>query len=445
VSAASRMTRRRFSQGVAAVGTAWWYPPPRAVPAAPAAAPCEGKVKVISTRDLKATALAVGAILRQHIETGYMPGAVALIAHADAAELVIIGDKARERQDPLARDSIFRIASMTKPITAAATMMLVEDGRLRLNEPVERWLPELANRRVLRQIGSPLDDTVPAKRPITVEDLLTFRCGLGIVLAAPDTLPIQRQIAALQLVGFGPPDPASPIGPDEWLRRLGTLPLMAQPGEQWLYNTGAYILGVLLARVSGSSLPALLQKRVFEPLGMQDTAFFVPQAKRARLVSSYRLEAGRPQLDDAPASSAWGSPPAFPDGGAGLVSTADDYRAFSRLLLAHGRTDRRRLLSPASVAAMTTDHLTPAQRAGGAVILGDGRGWGLGMSVVVETTAEGLPVGTYGWNGGLGTTWVADPHSGLTAILLTQTMFTSPVAPAVHQEFWHAVFSPAVL
>jgi CubicO group peptidase (beta-lactamase class C family) len=436
VSAGSRLTRRHFSRGLLALGSALGYP---------SLATPERKLTVSEAREVNAIALAVSAILRRHIDTGYVSGAVAFIGRAAEAELVIIGDKSRERPDPMRRDSIFRISSMTKPITAAATMMLIEDGRLRLKDPVQRWLPELANRRVLRHIGGPLDDTVPAKRPMTVEDLLTFRCGLGIVLAPPDTYPIQRQISALHLVGFGPPDPASPIVPDEWLKRLATLPLMAQPGEQWMYNTGSYILSVLLARVTGNSLPELLQKRVFEPLGMKDTGFFVADGKRDRLVSAYRLEAGRPQLDDAPATSAWSSAPAFPDGGAGLVSTADDYCAFSRFLLAQGRIGGRRLLSPASIAAMTTDRLTPAQRAGGAVILGEGRGWGCGMSVVVASAAQGLPVGAYGWNGGLGTTWVADSQSEVTAILLTQTQFASPTVPAVHQEFWHAVFSPSLV
>ena len=398
-----------------------------------------------SSSDLKAIALQVGAILGQHIATGYMSGAVALIGRGPKAELVGVGTMAHEGADPMRRDSIFRISSMTKPVTAAAAMMLVDDGELHLDEPIERWLPELANRRVLRQFGAPLNDTVPAKRPITVQDLLTFRCGLGILLAPTDTYPIQREIAALKLVGFGAPDPASPIDPREWLRRLATLPLMAQPGERWLYNTGSYILGVLLARVSGRSLPEFLYRRVFEPLQMVDTGFFVPEAKRARFTSAYRLEAGRPELYDAPIHSAWGAAPAFPDAGAGLVSTADDYFVFVNLLLAKGRVAGRRLLSESSIAAMTTDHLTASQRLEGAPVLGEGRGWGLGLSVIHETTGSGLPAGAYGWNGGLGSTWVTDPASGLTAILLTQTLFSSPDPPIVHQEVWRTVFSPSFL
>ena len=393
---------------------------------------------------LKTIGLEAAEILRRHVAAGYMSGAVAIIADAESAEVVFIGDESQEQSVRMRRDSIFRIASMTKPVTAVATLMLIEDGKLRLDEPIDRWLPELANRRVLREIDAPLTDTVPAKRAITVEDLLTFRCGLGDALA-PDSYPIQRAISALQLIGFGPPDPSYPVSPDEWLQRVATLPLMAQPGERWLYNTGSCLLSVLLARVSGQPLPELLRKRLFEPLGMKDTAFFAAATQLDRLVSAYRLEAGRAVLYDAPATSAWKTRPAFPDGAAGLVSTADDYLAFARLLLAGGRVGGHRLLSEASVAAMLRDHLTARERSGGAPILSAGRGWGLGLSVVVEQGPEGLPAGCCGWSGGLGTTWMADPRTGLHAILLTQTQFISPVPPAVHQEFWHAVFSPTYL
>jgi len=394
---------------------------------------------------LKGTAVQAAALLQQHISSGYMPGAIALISLAEHVQVVLVGRHSRELPGALHRNAIFRISSMTKPVTAVAAMMLIEDGKLHLDAPIDYWLPELAHRRVLKRIDGELHDTVPARRPITVADLLTFRLGWGIVLAAPDTYPIQKQIAALKLVGFGPPDPASPIGPDEWLRRLGTLPLMAQPGEQWMYNTGAYVLGVLLARASGRSLPDLLHTRIFEPLGMADTGFFVTPDKRDRLVSAYRLESGSLVLDDDPASSAWATPPAFPDGGAGLVSTADDFLAFSQLFLHRGRANGRRLLAEASITAMTSNQLSAAQRDGGAAILGRGRGWGFGMSVVVSRSDEGLPEGAYGWNGGLGTSWIADPNTHKAAVLMTQTMFTSPTPPAVHQELWRAVFSPTVL
>jgi CubicO group peptidase (beta-lactamase class C family) len=309
-----------------------------------------------------------------------------------------------------------------------------------LDEPVDRLLPELANRRVLRQMDSPLDHTTPARRAITVEDLLTLRLGMGIIMAPPDAHPIQRRISELQLVGFGPPDPASPLGPDEWIKRLGTLPLMAQPGERWIYDTGSHVLGVLLARASGKSLPDFLRERLFEPLDMKDTGFFVPAEKLGRLVSAYRPKGDILEPYDAPADSVWKAAPAFPDGAGGLVSTADDYFAFSRLVLEGGRANGRRLLSEASIAAMTRDHLTSAQRTGGLPFLDQGRGWGFGMSVVSRETAGGLPRGAFGWSGGLGTSWMSDPRSGLTAILFTQTMFTSPEGPGLHEEFWRGVF-----
>ena len=242
-------------------------------------------------------------------------------------------------------------------------------------------------------------------------------------------------------MGFGPPDPTSPHDPDEWQRRLGTLPLMAQPGEQWLYTTGSNVLGVLIARASRQSLPAFLHERVFAPLGMVDTAFHVPPEKLDRLPTGYRPNADALEAYDDPVRSAWGTPPTFPAGDAGLVATVDDLFAFSRFLLRRGRIADRQLLSEASVAAMTKDHLTPAQRAGGQIILGPDHGWGYGMAVVIGTTPEGIPAGTYGWSGGLGTTWVAEPHSDLTAILMTQTMFTNPDPPQIHKDFWRAVFS----
>ena len=383
---------------------------------------------------------AARAVLERHVAQGYSPGMVALVGRGAQADVLAVGRQSLQSPDPMRRDSIFRIASMTKPITAAVAMMLTEEGKLHLDEPVERLLPELANRRVLKRLDGPLDDTVPARRPITVEDLLAFRCGMGLILERPDSYPIQRKIRELGIVGFGPPDPASPLHPDEWMKRLGTLPLMAQPGERWMYNTGSYILGVLLARAAGQPLPDLLRERLFDPLGMKDTAFWVPSQSRSRLVSAYVPTEHGIELYESAASSAWSKPPAFPDAAAGLVSTADDFFAFSRFMLDGGMAGGRRLLSQASVKTMATNRLTPAQRAGGTPILDAGRGWGLGMSVVVEKGTEGLPAGAFGWNGGLGTSWVADPQSGQSTLLLTNTMFASPVLPAVHQEFLRTVW-----
>jgi CubicO group peptidase (beta-lactamase class C family) len=286
--------------------------------------------------------------LEGHVAGGYATGMVGLIGRGEDAAVLSVGAMALGGP-PMRRDTLFRIASMTKPITAAATMMLVEDGRLRLDEPVDRLLPELADRRVLKRIDAALDDTEPARRAITVEDLLTFKLGLGLVLAPPDAYPIQRAIAERGLMGFGSPEPRSPLDPDQWIARLGELPLMAQPGERWLYTTGSNVLGVLIARASGQSLPAFFEERIFGPLGMTDTAFYAPPEKQDRLAAAYRPGADGLQLYDAPPNSGWGAPPVFPAGDAGLVSTADDMFAFSRFLLEGGLAGGRRMLSQAAV------------------------------------------------------------------------------------------------
>ncbi len=398
----------------------------------------------LSSTALKLSAGRAIEILERHIETGYLAGAVALIGHGAHAEVVTVGDQSLEEKRPMQRDSLFRITSLTKPITAAAALMLIDQGKLHLADPIVRWLPELRHRRVLRQIASPLSDTVAARRDITVGDLLTFRCGLGILSNAGDS-PLQRRIAELKLVGFGPPDPAAPISPDEWLRRLGTLPLMAQPGEAWLYNTGSSILGVLLARVARKPLPEVLQERLFAPLGMRDSAFTLPATHRRRFVNAYRLESGHLQLHDDAALSPWMRPPVFPDAALGLVSTVDDLFAFSHFLLSLGHPRGAPLLSARAVSDMTRDQLTPPQREAATPLIGSHRSWGLGLAVVRERTPQGIPAGAYGAMGAFGTSWLADPRSGTSAILLTQTLFTSPSPPAVHQEFWSAVFSPPVL
>ncbi|HMG52645.1 MAG TPA: serine hydrolase domain-containing protein, partial [Kofleriaceae bacterium] len=367
------------------------------------------------------------------------PGLIALVARRGAAEVDVIGATAAEAGAPLRRDAIVRISSMTKPIIAAAAMIAIEDGKLALDEPIDRLLPELANRRVLRRIDGPLDDTVPAVRRITVRDLLTFTMGMGVLLAPPGSHPIQRASEELAL-GQGPPWPPTPPAPDEWLRRLGTLPLMRQPGECWMYNTGSDVLGALLARAARAPLETVLRERLFAPLAMADTEFSVPPAKRDRLVTSYLADpaTGALKLHDPP-DGAWSRPPAFPSGGGGLVSTIDDLFAFAELLRRGGSHRGRRILSEASVAAMTRDQLSPAQKAASSWIPGffDRYGWGFGMAVVTGSDESGSP-GAYGWDGGLGTVWRSDPRQQLVTILLTQRAFGSPALPPVARAFWRA-------
>ena len=382
------------------------------------------------------------ASLERHLAQGYAPGVVAVVSRGQQTHVLPLGTKAFGDPAPMPRDALFRIASMTKAVTAAAVMMLVDEGKLRLDEPVDRLLPELADRRVLKRIDGPLDDTVPANRAITVEDLLTFRQGFGIIFAEPGATPLLRAIEALSISGFGMPNPNQPFGPDEWMKRLGTLPLMHQPGERWMYTTGSDVQGVLISRASGQSLPAFFRERIFGPLGMNDTAFGVPKEKLARFVPAYHPENGWMVAWDPPTASRWEHEPKFPEGDSGLISTAEDYLAFARMLLAGGTHGGQRLLSAASVKAMMTDHLTAAQRTDpeAEVILTKGRGWGYGLSVISQAVPQGPAAGAISWCGGLGTSWISDPAKDLTAILLTQREFESPDPPAIHKEFWSAAY-----
>src|SRR5207249_8468188 len=223
------------------------------------------------------------------VAKGELPGMVTLVARGDAVHVDTIGTVAFGSTEPMRRDAIFRITSMTKPILALATMILLEDGALALDEPVDRLLPELADRRVLKRIDGPLDDTVPARRPVTVEDLLTFRMGHGLIMEPTFDPPFPIVIAArdLELV-MGPPEPRTPHDPDEWIKRFGTLPLMYQPGERWQYNTGSLVLSVLVARASRQPLADFFRTRIFEPLGMKDTGFSISAAQSRRLPSYYQ-------------------------------------------------------------------------------------------------------------------------------------------------------------
>jgi CubicO group peptidase (beta-lactamase class C family) len=284
---------------------------------------------------------------------------------------------------------------------------------------------------VLRRPDGPLDDTTPAERAITVRDLLTFTFGFGAAVemfTADAPWPVMEAEEALRLATPGPPDPATQPDPDTWIAGLGTLPLLAQPGERWLYNTGASVLGVLAARASGMPYPEFLRSRLFEPLGMRDTAFFA--ADTSRLATSYRPTPDGLVVFDPP-DGAWSHPPAFADGAAGLVSTADDLLAFARMLLRGGGP----LLSVDSVRAMTSDQLTPEQKARGG--LGPdfftGRSWGFCQAVLAN--------GSYGWDGGLGTSWLVDPAYDLAVITATQRMFDGPQTPLAHRDIQVAAYA----
>ena len=372
-----------------------------------------------------------------YVERGEVPGIVTLVSRHGETHVDAVGRKSLEAPHPVRRDTIFRITSMSKPITAAATMILVEEGKLRLSDAAQKWLPELADRKVLSRIDAPLDETVPAQRPITVRDLLTFTMGYGLLLTPTGEYPILKAHNELQ-IGMIPGYQTQPTpDPDEWLRRLGTLPLMYQPGERWLYGVGSNVLSVLIARVSGQPFETFLRERLFEPLGMNDTGFCVPADKLDRLASCYLAspETGVLDLFDGREESQWGHPPIFPSGANGLVSTLDDYLAFGQMMLSGGKHGGERILSRLSVEVMTTDQLTPQQKTVSSPLFPgffETNGWGFGVSVVTKRDDLASVPGRYGWDGGLGTSWFCDPKEDLIGILLTQSLYPLDL----FRDFW---------
>ncbi|MGB8945229.1 MAG: serine hydrolase domain-containing protein [Streptomyces sp.] len=378
--------------------------------------------------------------LETYVSNSSVAGAVGLVARGDRGEEVAaVGSVDVEGTAPMARDSLFRIASLTKPIVAAAVMMLVDEGRITLDAPVREWLPELASPSVVRAPDSPVDDVVPAVRPITVFHLLASRTGYGFPsdFALPAVAPLFSELKQ------GPPQPQAVPAPDAWMAALSRIPLLHQPGDGWLYNLSSDLQGVLISRVTGVSLPEFLAERLFEPLGMTDTGFAVPPGKLDRFTSYYAAgsEAG-PERDpssglellDAP-DGQWSSLPPFPSGAGGLVSTVDDWLAFGRLLLAEGAADGRRLLTPDSVRQMTTNQLTTAERESAGLFL-EGMGWGFGGSVDVEAVEPWNVPGRYGWVGGTGTAAHIIPSTGTVTLMLSQLQMGGPSFPDLMRDFW---------
>lgn len=378
----------------------------------------------------------VRELLERHVDSGFVPGVVAILARHGEVHIEATGNLSFEgagSKTPMAGDTICRMGSMTKPIVAACAMTLVEDCTLRLDEPVEDLLPELADMSVLADPNGPLEDTVPAKRPITLRDLLTFTFGTGMVPAEPGTVPISD---ALSELGRSPPN--------EWINRLGTLPLVYQPGERWMYDTAADVTGVLIARATGMSLGDALRQRICDPLGMKDTAFSVDGQSIGRLATAYERDnaaTGEPVVEDAP-DGQWSRPPEFERGGGGLVSTADDYLAFATALLAGGSHHGGQVLSRPSVTLMTSDHLTPAQKAVSGFWPGyfETMGWGFGMSVRTRRTHTGPSVGSYGWPGYYGTAWYNDPTENMTTIFIMQRAHAGDQRLPMWHDLWSAAY-----
>jgi CubicO group peptidase (beta-lactamase class C family) len=375
----------------------------------------------------------VRAQLERTVDSGFVPGAVAVLARHGEVHVETIGNLAFEgagSSTPMARDTICRLGSSSKPFVAACAMTLVEDCTLRLDDPVDDLLPELADMTVLADPNGPLQDTVAAERPITLRDLLAGTLGTGMVPAEPGTVPIADALDALR-------QPS----PDEWIGQLGALPLVHQPGERWMYDTAANVTGVLIARATGMSLGDALRERICGPLGMKDTGFSVGADSIGRLATAYERDnaaTGEPVVE----ARDFSRPPAFESGGGGLVSTADDFLTFASALLAGGTRNGERVLSRPAVTLMTSDQLTSAQKAVSGFWPGyfDSMGWGFGMSVRTRRTHLGPSVGSYGWPGYYGSAWYNDPAEDMTAIFLMQRAHAGDQRLPMWLDLWTAVY-----
>ncbi len=383
------------------------------------------------THGLDRSADGVAVAVERALADGRTHGAAWLVAHGDDAVTGAAGEASPGR--PVRPDSLFRVSSVTKPVVAAAALALVDAGLLDLDAPVDAWLPELADRRVLVDPRGPLDVTVPADRPPTVRDLLESRVGLGLDFTATHADPVLEALAARGLHA-GPPAPQADPEPGTWLRAVGDVPLSEQPGTRWRYHVPLQLLGVLVARAAGGPLPAVLRARVLDPVGMPDTGFHVPTDRLERLGRQWMTGPdGSSVLYDEP-DGQWSRPPAFPDGGSGLVSTVADLHAFARMLRAGGTAaDGTRVLAATTVADMLRPHVGP---------LGDDeRGaWGLGIGLCRVDMPDGRHAGSHGWDGGLGATWWTDPVADVVVVLLTTDAWASPEPSPLFREVWAAAF-----
>jgi CubicO group peptidase (beta-lactamase class C family) len=362
----------------------------------------------------------IAPMLQGLVDERQLAGAVTLVwRRGELAHVAAVGYRDVAAAAPMTRDALFRIASMTKPIVSLTALMLLEEGKLELDDPVTRWLPELADRRVLNDAAGPLDDTRPALRDITVEDLMTHRSGLasGFTSVGP--------IAAAYGERLGSPF-AAPKGPDAWLRALAELPLSYSPGQRFHYGHSTDVLGLLIARIEGGRLGEILQRRIFDPLGMADTVFSPAVEAQSRLARLYRAATDRGPLQDVSFPVPEGAP-VFESGGGGLFSTADDYLKFARLMLERGEVDGVRLVRTETIDRMIANRLTPGQRAIpflGASDWWTAQGFGLGVSMVLDPvrharTGAGSR-GSFGWPGAFGTWWTADPTEDMVLIYLMQ-------------------------
>jgi CubicO group peptidase (beta-lactamase class C family) len=368
--------------------------------------------------------------IEEGVKNNELPGAVVLIVrNGKIAMFDAFGYRDKETKAPMKTDTIFRIASMSKPITSTAALMLVEEGRIALDDPIARWAPEFVEMQVLRSPDGPLDETDPARRPITFEDLLTHRSG--ITYGGLHTPPVAKAFA--EALGG---DIDSHVPPDDWIARLASLPLTDQPGEGFHYGHSTDLLGLLIARIEDAPLGEVLARRIFRPLGMQDTGFIVPKSKHGRRATMYGFDAAerlvsRPAWAGGPFVAERPETMGYVSGGQGLWSTVDDYAAFARMFVGAGAVDGVRLLQPETLALMTTNRMTDSQRAK-AEMLGlpvfTGHGFGLGVAVVMDPAKAPVTrcrggLGTVGWPGAYGGWWQADPTDGSVMVFLAHNSF----------------------
>ncbi|MCB0713375.1 MAG: beta-lactamase family protein [Ignavibacteriae bacterium] len=372
----------------------------------------------------------IAAAIEAVVNAGYLAGATTLIWRGgEVVQRACVGLRDREAGLPIEQDTIFRIASMTKPITSVVALTMVEEGRFALSDPISRWAPEFSSMRVLRSPTASLHQTDLADRQISFEDLLTHRAGF--TYGSFHTGPIARAYA--DALGG---DIDSEVAPDDWIARLATLPLIDQPGAAFHYGHSTDLLGLLIARIEGAPLGDVLKRRLFDPLGMTDTGFVVPPEKRDRRSKAYGFDAegGLTARLTCPGGATVPERPddmEFVSGGQGLWSTIDDYLAFTRLFIGGGAVDNVRILRPDTLAMLTTNYLSKGQRetaeVGGARLFQEGLGFGLGVAVVLdarraEPTICGGGEGAVGWPGSYGGWWSADVQDGSVMIFLAQNM-----------------------
>jgi CubicO group peptidase (beta-lactamase class C family) len=380
--------------------------------------------------------------LQKFVDSGQLAGAATLVWRNGAAQAACVGWRDMEGGLAVERDTMFRIASMTKPITSVSALMLLDEGRIALNDPIARYAPEFSQMRALRSPDGPLEETDPAERLITFEDLLTHRAGLtyGDFHRGPIAQAYREALGG---------DIDSHVVPDDWIARLAQLPLIGQPGAMMSYGRATDLLGLLIARIEGESLGAVLKRRIFDPLGMKDTSFLVPRDKRDRRAASYGFnDDGRLIKRTTRSGVLVAERPddmAYESGGQGLWSTVDDYLRFARIFLGDGSVDGVRLLRPETLARMMTNQLTEAQRTHpGWLGLKPGRGFGLGVSVVLETDRNDFMrrggVGTVSWPGAFGGWWHADPNDGSVLIFLAHNMVDlAQMAKGIGLGVWTAI------